>query len=410
MKAGRRMHNKIALGFHGCIDYECVWDARIFQELIDTFRIRLQDVALLPQIYAERDILISVLWHMMQGSGGEFVPESSEEVENFANRFKYRITIGGTAARAAIAIEKLGLPSYLQICCNNALFHQLLPKKISFVSSIRSPEGRIYPHVSIQYPSGCRIKLLDGSFTTKNHNRVLFSRDPDSISMRITEAFHPLISDVNVFLLSCYSEMLDEDLLKSRLHDTIETINSLAPDKFVFFEDGCYHIKPFRHIVHKMLASHVDAISMNEDEFTELLGDTIDLDHPEEVFCAILSVYKELNFRNIIIHSSKWALAYGEDARKLRNSLINGICLAATRFRLGDNFDRFDFNQTMAMCENSAGKLFADQLNAGHSDVLCCVPAKELSEVQQPTTVGLGDYFAGGLLAGMIKTKRLAGA
>ena len=204
------MKDKIALGFSRMHRLECVWDAEILQDLIREFSVSLSDLRISGDINSQRDILIAILRYMQRGIGGEFVPTHSSDVIEFARRFAYRVTIGGTAARAAIAMHKLGYGSALQSCCNNALFRENLPSEIHFISSIEEQTGEVYPHVSLQYPAGCRIQFADGEFTTNRPNRVLFSRDPDSIAMRITDAFYPMIAEADVGMFSCFSEVLDE--------------------------------------------------------------------------------------------------------------------------------------------------------------------------------------------------------
>ncbi len=395
------MKNKIALGFHGCIDFECEWDIDTIHGLIQEFAVSFSDLADDGEIDSERKILLAVLRHMLRGIGGEFVPESSSVVYRFAQRFQYRVTIGGTAARAAIAIQKLGYGSALQSCCNNAWFRKHLPKEIQFISSVAEREGDVYPHVSLQYPAGCRIRLLDGSFVTSHPNRVLFSRDPDSIAMRITDRFYPMISEAEVFLLSCFSEMLEEDLLISRLEDTIATIRSLSTNRFVFMEDGCYTKKNFRTLAHRKLAPHLNALSMNEDEFFELLGHDIDLLSPDQAEAAVKEIYGRLHIPNLIVHTALWALAYGNDAQRLKQSITCGVVLASTRFRLGDDFNQADYTDTALLGDHPEGKAFCEALNRSAGAMVCCIPGKKLNHVKTPTTVGLGDYFAGGLVAGM---------
>ena len=395
------MKDSIAFGFHGCIDFECVWDTDRIHQLIESFQVSLGDLDGHGTVDSERAILTTILWHMKHGIGGEFIPASSIDVLAFAKRFEYRITIGGTAARAAIAVQKIGFGSALHSCCNNAMFEQLLPAEIHFVSSVLEQDGEIYPHVSLQYPAGCRIQLIDGAFMTTKPNRVLFSRDPDSMVMRLTDQFYPMITDAKVLLLSCFSEMLDEALLCSRLHDTVDTIRHLASDHFVIMEDGCYIVKHFRTLVHQKLAPSLNALSMNEDEFFELLGHKIDLLDPDQVEASIKETYERLHIPNLIIHTEFWALAYGKDAQRLRKSITYGVMLASTRFQLGDNFDHSDFERTCHLSDHSGGQLLCTNLQIKYGDLLVGVPGKRLDHVKTPTTVGLGDYFAGGLAAGM---------
>ena len=111
------MGEKIALGTHACVDWECAWDADVLCTLAQNYEIKKEELREMEKITSERDLVIAVLDYMRNGSGGELIPESSAIVEYFAKKFPYRTTLGGTATRAAIVLSKLGYPSVLQLCC-----------------------------------------------------------------------------------------------------------------------------------------------------------------------------------------------------------------------------------------------------------------------------------------------------
>ena len=109
----------------------------------------------------------------------------------------------------------------------------------------------------------------------------------------------------------------------------------------------------------------------------------------------------------ILIHSAMWALAYGKHAEAMRMSLAGGINMAATRFRLGDTFCVTDVEETSGFPDKNEGVVFSRQIKDMLGDNVICLPCKDLRNVKNPTVVGLGDSFAGGLLPGLLVENRI---
>lgn len=402
------MGEKIALGFHTCVDFEMTWDAQVVERMIREFDVRDADLGAgdIP-IKSERDLLIVSLWHMKRGMGCELVPDTNQICLDFANRFQYRVTIGGTATRAAIAISKLGYESAIQLCCFNRYMKELLPEEIHYMVGVKHEREEVYPHVILSYQGGARIHANDIDFTTPRENRVMFSRDIDSLLIEVSPDYAPMIQDAEVFLLSCYSEILDEDILEDRMNRTRNLLKTLPEDAIVVMEDGCYIRKDFRVYVHQALREVVDVLSMNEDELQEYVKQRIDILNPKQVLSAVKEVYEKVKVPTLLIHSAAWALTYGEDARKYESALEGGITMAATRFWRGDDFGRKEYEETGRLAAKEESKAFCREIEAIAKGAVCCLPCKDLSFVENPTVVGLGDFFAGGLLPQLTKDRRV---
>lgn len=401
------MGEKIALGFHTCIDFELVWDARTIEEMIREYGIRDREILTDIAVDSERTLLLVCLGYMKEGTGGELVPDDPQICLDFANRFQYGVTIGGTATRAAIAVSKLGYESAIEMCCFNRYFKELLPKEIHCFSSVGEGHEEVYPHVDLQYPAGERIRANDIDFTTRRANRVLFSRDIDSMNMMISQDFSPMLREAEVFLLSCFSEILDFDILKNRMTETEKLLQALPENAIVVMEDGCYFKKEFRYYVHRALRKTVDILSMNEDELQQYVGHRIDIMDPDEVLQAVKSVYEQAGFPLLVVHSASWALAYGRNAAGMRNALEGGITMASTRFRFGDRFGGKEYREIKEAPAEEKGVRFCAAMEQKAEGSVCCMPSKELSYVKNPTVVGLGDAFAGGLLPELLADRRI---
>lgn len=392
----------ITIGFHSCVDYELEWDKERLEELIKRYDIHQEELKRDLEIDSLRKLLIVVLAHMKLGIGAEFTPSSNEICLEFANKFPYQITVGGTAARAAIAISKIGYESALSMVCCNKHIKERLPKEVHYYSNVGKEHESEYPHVVFSYPANVNISVNDIDFITPRENRMMFSRDIDSLNMVISQGFAPMLQEAKVMLLSCFSEVLDYNILVRRMNELNQLLKALPEKTFVLMEDGCYINKKFRTYVHDALKKRLNALSMNEDEMQEYYGRRIDIMNPKEVLEAIHDIYEKIGIPLLIIHSAAWAIAYGKESKKTRKVLESGINMAATRFRFGDSFGRKEYELV------SEGELrkdsieFAEKIEAIAKMDLCCVPSKDLGDVKNPVVVGLGDSFAGGMLTGLV--------
>ena len=402
------MGEKIALGFHTCVDFEMTWNTQILERMIREFGVRSDEIQSgdIP-IDSERALLISSLWHLKRGLGCELVPDTNQICLDFANRFQYRVTIGGTATRAAIAISKIGYESTIQLCCFNKYMKELLPKEIHYMVGAKQPQEEIYPHVILSYQGGVHICANDIDFTTPRENRVMFSRDIDSMYMEISPDYESMIQDAEVFLLSCFSEILEEDVLEDRMNRTRNLLQTLPMNTITIMEDGCYIRKDFRRYVHQALREVVDVLSMNEEELQEYIQRRIDILNADEVLEAVEEVHEKVQIPILLVHSGAWALTYGKGARMYKRALEGGITMAASRFRYGDDFGRKEYEETGGLEVQKKSVIFSEKIEKKAGEVICCIPCKDLSFVKNPTVVGLGDFFAGGLLPRLTAEQRI---
>lgn len=398
------MSERIAMGFHTCVDYELVWDTKVVEEQIKAFDIRADELRMDIEVDSERAIWIVCLAHFKEGIGGEAVPSEPEDCERFASHFEYKVTLGGTATRAAIILDGLGYPTLLQTSCYNEHVKRLMPKGVRALPGVDKDHNKVYPHVVLQCRGGVRIHANDIDFVTPRENRIMVSRDFDSLNIPVLpEEFGKMITDVDVFLLGCFSEVIDKDVLKGCMEKTRALLSHLKKDAVVVLEDGCYVKKEFRYYVHEQLAQVIDVLSMNEDELQDYIGRRIDILNPQAVKEALENVRESTGVKTLITHSAAWALAYGENASGMREALEGGSIAASTRFRMGDGFTLKDFEATKEIPDKAQGIRFCEELRGLLGEKVCCIPSKDLSFVEHPTVVGLGDTFAGGLLTGLLR-------
>lgn len=254
------MGEKIALGFHACVDYELDWDLSVIEELIRRFDVRRSEIRSDIALDSERALLIVCLAYMMEGTGGEIVPETPGICTDFADHFNYRITIGGTAMRAATAIRKIGYESVIQTTCFNRYIKELVMPGIHYFPSVGLDHTNAYPHVILSYQANVHVRANDIDFVTPRENRVMFSRDIDSMNMVISQDFAPMLGSAKVFLLSCFSEVLDFKIMEERMGEVRELLRALPEDALVVMEDGCYIVKEHRCYAHEQLRGVVDIL------------------------------------------------------------------------------------------------------------------------------------------------------
>lgn len=399
------MKEKIALGIHAVVDWEGKWDADVFQRLVEEYDIKDSEICLQNNIDSERKLLCAILYFMRQGSGAELFPVSDEIVESFAKKFQYKVTIGGTAARAAIALAKVGIGSLLQMStCNNTM-RNLLPDLVCGIPAKSDCGEKIYPHVSVSYPKGYHLKTKNLDFVTPRENRVLYSHDVESFKLPVLEKFSDYAVEAKVFLLSSFCEVLDEDVMRDRMIKCRKMLEEMRKNgTFIVFEDACYVKQNLRKYVNTQLHEYIDILSMNEDEMMDYIGCKVDIMDPKAVLEVVQEIYKELKVPVLFVHSSAWAMAYGKDAHEYQSTLECGISMASTRFWHGDDYGVEQFNETRKIAPAKVNEDFSHKIMEQCSQ-LCCVPCKDMSFVDCPTSVGLGDSFCGGLLMDLVKKK-----
>lgn len=401
------MGEKIALGFHTCVDYELVWDTSVIERQIVAFGIQARELQISPEADCERALWVSALAHLQAGIGGEIIPDESEICGAFASHFQFVKTLGGTATRAAIVLDKLGYDSVLQTSCYNDIVDQLLPPHVHAIPGVPPERNAIFPHVILTCAGGVRIKANDIDFVTPRENRIIISRDPDGLDTPVlVREFGERMTEAEVFLVGCFSQILDRDILVDRIGKIRALIGYMPAGSKVVMEDGCYVRKDFRHYVHRALADVTDILSMNEDEMQEYIGKRIDILDLDAVAEALEEVYRGIRMPYLVVHSAAWALAYGENAASLRQSLEGGVTMASTRFRIGDGITPALYEQTRTLAPREESVVFCEKIKQRLGDRICIIPSKDLSHVKNPTVVGLGDSFAGGLLPGLLKENR----
>jgi ADP-dependent phosphofructokinase/glucokinase len=388
--------SRVVLGLGGCVDYELTLTADVLEELVAKYGVGAAELTSPATVTSERDLVVSILSYVARGGGGEHFVASAPALETFAGRFPHRLTLGGTSVRAGILMSRLGVPSTLHLVSVNDTVRRLLPPDTAYIAS--GAEDTFYPHLIVQYDQGLRVRAGDLDVTAPFPNRLIYVNDPANCAMLLTDDLGDRLGAAQVFLISGFNAMRDQDELDERLGALREHMRRLSPAAVTYFEDAAYHEPAFSRRVRDMLLDEIDVYGLNEDEMQSYLGRPVDLLSAREVADALEDVHTLIPAPLLVLHTKYWAAAIGERAEEYADALHTGIVMAATRYRHGDNFTCDDVDRLRRQPRRPESVAFASALRERTGDTVHCVAAFAL-DVENPTTVGLGDTFVGGFLA-----------
>ncbi|HTJ32056.1 MAG TPA: ADP-dependent glucokinase/phosphofructokinase [Dactylosporangium sp.] len=386
--------SRVLLGLGGCVDYELKLTAGVLEQLVAEHSIVAAELTSPAAVTSERDLVVSILGYVARGEGGEHFVASAPALSTFANRFPYRETLGGTSVRAGILMSRLGVPSTLHLVSVNDTFRRLLPAEGDYINS--GAGDTFYPHLIVQYDQGLRIWASDIDIVAPFPNRLIYVNDPANGAMLLTGDLGDRLSRAQVFLISGFNAMRDEAELDERLASLKEHMRRLPAGAVTYFEDAAYHEPAFSRRVREALLDDIDVYGLNEDELQSYLGRRVDLLSAGDVAEALTVVHALIPVPTLVLHTKYWALALGAGGYK--DALDTGTVMAATRYCHGDDFTDEDVERLRRQPRRPESVAFAAALRARMGEAVDCVPGFAL-DVQNPTTVGLGDTFVGGFLA-----------
>ncbi len=392
----------VVLGLGGCLDFEIVWATSVVQSLATRYAVTAAEVDRHLVVNDERDLMRSVLGFMRDGVGGERFVAKPEVVEAFAAHFPGRVTLGGTSLRAAAAMNQHGLPSTVHLVSVDDRVRALLPPLTAYISS--ADRDSRHPHLIVQYPAGARITLADGAIVAARANRLIYVNDAPNREMVLSPGLGQLLESADVFLVSGLNSVQDMDTLQTRLTELLALLNHIPSTSMVIFEDAGYHVPQTRVRVRDALSDRVDVYSMNEDEMEDLLGHRVDLLDPADVSAAAQELTAAVKAPTIVVHTQYWSLAVALESERFRTALQAGVSTASARYLRGDDVTMRDLHAMDDRDRHPGGAALARAVENLLPGRACCVAAPMLTPAH-PTTVGLGDAFVGGFIAGLVKPR-----
>ncbi len=377
--------------------------ADVLERLVTGYGIRAGELASPPPVVAdERDLVVSILGYVARGGGGEHFVASASALATFTDRFPHRTTLGGTSVRAGILMSRLGVPSTFHLVSINDTVRRLLPPDIDHICS--GVEDTYHPHLIVQYDRDLRIRAGDLDIVAPFPNRLIYVNDPANEAMLLADELGARLRTAEVFLISGFNAMRDEDALAERLAALRSHMRQLPPGAVTYFEDAAYHEPAFSRRVRDALLETIDVYGMNEDEMQSYVGHPVDLLSVREVAETLTAMHTIVPVPTLVLHTKYWAVALGARAREYTAALDTGTVMAATRYGHGDGFTGEDVDNMRRRSRRPESVAFAAALHERMGDAVRCAPGFAL-DVAHPTTVGLGDTFVGGFLAALASAR-----
>ena len=303
--------SRVVLGLGGCVDYELTLTADVLERLVIEYGIRAAELSAEStgpaQVADERDLVVSILGYVARGRGGEHFVASAPALETFACRFPHRETLGGTSVRAGLLMSRLGVPSTFHLVSLNDTVRRLLPADSEYISS--GVEDTFHPHLIVQYDRDLRIRAGDLDITAPFPNRLIYVNDPANSAMLLADELGPRLRAAEVFLISGFNGMRDNDELEDRLASLRSHMRQLPPGAVTCFEDAAYHEPAFSRRVRDALLDEIDVYGMNEDEMQSYLGHPVDLLSAREVADALTALHTLIPAPTLVLHTKYWAAA-----------------------------------------------------------------------------------------------------
>ncbi|RYV51517.1 ADP-dependent glucokinase/phosphofructokinase [Pengzhenrongella frigida] len=395
------MTEKLVLGLGGTVDYEIGWDSSVIEGLITHYSIGASELTTSIAIDSERDLVVSLLGFMKDGVGGERFVASSDIVEQFASRFDKRITLGGTPVRAAMAMSALGITCTVHLVSIDDHVRRLLPPDCAYISS--AVRDTTDPHLIVQFGQGAHVRSGDIDLTAPHPNRIIYTNDPPNRELVLSDELGEVLQAAEVFMISGFNVIQNAAVLDERLRTLKTHMRGLPPHAVVYYEDAGFHVPALSQRVRDALLDVIDVYSLNEEEMQAYVGRPLDLLDVDEMVRALGELHAAIPAKVLVVHTKYWSLAWGDGAGAFEASLRGGITMASTRYRTGDGFTERDYLDVSHLPVNPHGAAFAESIEGAVGSAVCCVPAFVV-DVEHPTTIGLGDTFAGGFIAALARS------
>ena len=385
----------LVLGLGGTVDYEISWDNRIVEELVDLYKIGLQDLTKSEAISSERELVCTVLSYMANSSGGETQVTDPRVVKEFGDRFEKRITLGGTGVRAALAMQGFGVAATQHLVSIDENVRRLLPANSKYICSADSDS--FDPHLIIQFNEASAVKVQDTIIRATKADRIILTCDPPNELLLISKELPAALMKARLFLISGFNSIHDEEVLAQRLEQVKKDAEVIQEGGLIFFEDAGYHRPEFRNIVMKSVSQYCSFFSLNEEELQNYLGRKVDFLSVDSVVKALTEITTFIPVPILIIHTKAWSAILGSGFMKYQECVESGMIMATTRYIYGDSFSIENFESTKKLPRNTDSSTLAKAINRGLGNSGVFIPAYEVNCLT-PTTIGLGDSFVGGFL------------
>jgi len=384
----------ILLGMGNSLDYDLRWGPELLSEVAADLGIITWPTPP-PVIRDERDLVSAVLAYAAAGVGTERSVDSVRAIESLAHRLGFRESLGGTGVRAGRVVDLLGIACTVHLTSLSPRMEALLWPGARRLSAGNG--GTDYPHLIVQYSADRALTVGGVARTPPRPNRLIFVNDPDNAELALAPDLPSAVAASSIWLISGFNAIADSSLLGTRLGQVDALVRTMRPGAWAVYEDGGFHRPELAATAMGTMAEACDVVGMNEDEFAGHLGTAVDLDDATSVGQGLAALIGRWQIKNLVVHTSRWAAAIGPQAHELRGAMTEGVLAGAARFTSGDAMSQDVLSRLRSAAKSPSGVAVAAGLERAG---MAAVPALDL-EPPEPVTVGLGDSFVGGFVAGL---------
>jgi len=385
---------EILLGMGNSLDYDISWRPELLSDVAAELGILTWPTPP-PLIRDERDLVSAVLAYAAAGVGTERSVESVPAIDSLACRLGFRESLGGTGVRAGRVVDLLGIACTVHLTSLSPRMEALLWPGARHLSA--GAAATDYPHLIVQYGADRALTVGGTARTPPRPNRLIFVNDPDNAELTLAPDLPSAVAASSIWLISGFNAIADPSVLATRLGQVGALVPTMRPGAWAVYEDGGFHRPEFAATALGPMAGACDVVGMNEDEFAGHLGTAIDLDDATAVGHGLAALAGRWQIKNLVVHTSRWAAATGPQANQLRAAMTEGVLAGAARFTSGDAMSRDVLTRLRSAAKSPSGVAVAAGLERAG---MAAVPALDLNP-PDPVTVGLGDSFVGGFVAGL---------
>lgn len=389
------MDSRVFLGLAGPVDYEAVWDEKVWRSLAREFDVGVEDLGFNGPVNDRREAVRAVLSLIAESRGNEIRVEDPEVSFWLGGVLDHRVTIGGTNFRAATILGQFGIPSIAQVSASDQVMESLVPESCQIMPA--KLVERLTPNIIIQFPKSVSIPIRGGVVRSHRADRVILANDENIQHPTFPAEMAHVLANVRLAMVSSINAITDKVELEARLEELTGALRGRRQDSLFLWEDAGYHQPEFQELVALAVAPLVDIFSTNIEEAYSLTGLRTDIWDPHSIVGALKSLQQTLGARNVVMHCEGWAAVRGPDAKQIKPGLTLGQAVSSARYGLGDGAKMEDYERLLDGGPLMGPKGFAETVESLDPEVRLS-PSHDVKS-SGPVTVGLGDAFVGGVMA-----------
>ncbi len=377
--------------------------------------------------------LAGVVAHCLpKGIGGEWKVEGRSATEWLSKTFRGVPSIGGTAAIAAKQLSHLSFETALYLPSRGELLTSLLgdqvlvPQNALLRPATAVSEDQPDPlHYVVQYKSGSSLEIAGTRYLAPTADRIIFTVDPAASQLQIEGDFTAWM-DANVSSVDaaviCGYNLLDRSVYRNRIQAMTAAITRWKQTNPRLIEHvELSDTRALPNGVADILGLLTDrtSVGMNAQEFRELsevlLGTQPSTKNLETAATLAARIAARLNVSKLVLHTQEWALGVCLSApATMARDLALGCLTAAARYHYGAFADA----ERLAALHNELGlhetgarscRDFGTERGRRHGGYYAVAVPTRLAGGEH-WSVGLGDSFVAGLVAGYAVTAKQARA